>query len=100
MLTLEDIGLTTDSSPEVVRASCDEIARRLASLYEAGTLSWFAADAIANNIYELMILHCGDRVPDYAWDVFLAFDESEIDNRGDSFARARIAELNAKYGAS
>src|SRR5262245_44882007 len=87
MLTLEDVGLTAASTPEAVRAKCDLIAATLARSYLSGALNWAEADTRANNIYDLMISHCGSRVPDFAWNVFLAFDEGEVDDRGDSHTR-------------
>jgi hypothetical protein len=96
MLTLNDVGLPADSEPEVVREKCDLIATDLASRYLEGSISWADADTCANNIYDLMISHCRPQMPDFAWDVFLAFDEGEIDDRGDSYTRPRVIELMRK----
>jgi hypothetical protein len=97
-LSLGDVGLTADDSPDVVRKFCDEFCRRLVVRYLLNDLSWDEADAAANGIYLLMIEGCGGRVPDYAWDVFLAFDEGEIGDRCDSFTRPRILEIEKEYG--
>jgi hypothetical protein len=97
-LELEDLGVESDASPATVRRACDRIARELVAQYESGAIDWEKADRVANNFHLLMVNHCGGRVPDYAWDVFLAFDESEIDGRRDPYVRARIIDVQRKYG--
>jgi hypothetical protein len=97
-LSLDDVGLAATDSPEVVRKFCDSFCRRLVVRYLLNELSWEEADVAANNTYLLMIKDCGGRVPGYAWDVYLAFDEGEIGDRGDSFTRPRILEINKEYG--
>jgi hypothetical protein len=99
MLTLGDLGLS-DSGPEAVRAKCDLIATRLAERYLSGSLGWADADILVNNLYDLMFLHSGSRVPEFAWDIFLAFDEGEVDDRGDSYTHPRVTELMRKNGAA
>jgi hypothetical protein len=84
----------------MVRAKCDALAAALVRAYMAGAIDWPRAATIANHFFNLMVQHCGERVPDYAWDVYLAFDESEIDGRGDPYARSRIVEVIRKYGAA
>jgi hypothetical protein len=100
MLTLNDVGLSAATEPDVVRERCNAIAADLATHYLAGSLSWLDADTRANNIYDLMISHCGSQVPAFAWDVFLAFDEGEVDDRRDSHTRPRVTELMRKYDAT
>jgi hypothetical protein len=97
-LALGDIDLGIDPMPEAVKGFCDAFARRLVERHFSHDLSWNDADAAANNYYTLMIKHCGTRMPDYAWDVFLAFDEGKVDDRGDPFTRARLTEIHDKYG--
>ncbi len=99
-LRLEDIGMNASAAPEIVRAKCDEVAAALVEGFMSRTIDWPKADAIANHIFDLMIQHCGGKVPDYAWDVYLAFDESEIGDRGDPHARLRISEVISKYVAT
>jgi hypothetical protein len=96
-LSLEDVGLSS-ASPATVREFCDRFCQRLVARYLAEELSWSTADAAANGLYELMIRHCGSRVPDYAWEVYLAFDEGEIDDRADGFTRPRLLEIQSSYG--
>jgi hypothetical protein len=100
MLSLADVGLTEQSQPQQVRECCDQLALQLARQYLAGELTWVEADRIANHLYELMILHATEGVPEYAWDVFLAFDEGEIDDAGDAFTRPRVLSLQSKYGVA
>jgi hypothetical protein len=100
MLTLDDVGLSATSAPDAVKGRCNAIAADLANQYLAGSLSWLDADTRANSIYDLMISHCGSQVPAFAWDVFLAFDEGEVDDRGDSHTRPRVTELVRKYDAA
>ena len=100
MLTLQDVGLSAASEPEAVRETCNLIAADLSRHYLSGSLKWTAADTCANHIYDLMILHCGSQVPAFAWDVFLAFDEGEADDQGDSYTRPRITEVMRKHGAA
>jgi hypothetical protein len=97
-ITIDDVGLGANPQVESVRAFCDAFAQRLVDRYVAGDLSWPDADAVANHYYGLMIQHCGRQMPNYAWDVYLAFDEAEIDDRGDAFTRPRLAEIQRKYG--
>lgn len=92
-LVLADIGLTAADPSNAVMKFCDDFCRRVVVRYLLNELSWEAADTAANNIYLLMIKDCGGRVPHYAWDVYLAFDEGEIGDRGDSFTRPRILEI-------
>ena len=99
MLTLEDVGLTPASGPQAVREHCDAIAGELVARYLARGVDWPQADQIANHLFELMIRHCGGRVPEYAWEVFLAFDEGEIDRRGDAHTRPRIEEIVSRHRA-
>lgn len=97
-LEIADLGLE-DTSPERVRAFCDTFSHRLVALYLGGQLTWLQADAAANNIYVLMVRDCGGRVPDYAWDVYLAFDAGEYRTPGeDATTRPLIEEIVARYG--
>ena len=98
-LWLDDLELGSDPPAEAVKAFCDAFAYRLVERYFAGELSWSDADAVANHYFNLMIQHCGTRMPDYAWDVYLAFDEGEFgDPGGDAFTRPRLMEIQSKYG--
>jgi hypothetical protein len=97
MLTLEDIALTGADS-EKVKRFCDAFARKLVERYLAKELPWADGDAIANHYFQLMIEHCGREMPRYAWDVFLAFDEGEMEGRGDAFTQKRVLELQREYG--
>jgi hypothetical protein len=47
-----------------------------------------------------MISHCDGKVPEYAWDIFLAFDEGEVDRRGDAFTRERVITVQRTYGVA
>lgn len=96
---MPDLGLDA-ATPERVRAFCDAFSRRLIEFYLGGQLSWVQADAAANNIYELMVKDCGDRVPDYAWEVYLAFDAGESTSPGeDATTRPFIEAIAAQYAA-
>jgi hypothetical protein len=97
-LSLDDLGLGSSPDPEVVKAFCDAFAEHLVQQYFSNSITWQDADAVANHYYSLMIQHCGTRMPDYAWDVYLAFDEGEMDSRGDSFTRDRLNAVQGKYG--
>ena len=98
MLTPEDLGLS-DCGPDAVRAKCNLIAELLAERYLSSSLTWADADTLANNLYDLMFLHSGSRVPAFAWDIFLAFDEGEVDDRGDGYTRPRVTELMRKHAS-
>jgi hypothetical protein len=55
-------------------------------------------DAAANHIFNLMIQHCGDRVPVYAWEVYLAFDVGECTALGgDAITRPLIEDIARKF---
>ena len=97
-LGVADLASGTEKSPEAVRTFCDTFARRLVDLYLDKHLSWAHADAAANNIYSLMVQECGDRVPDYAWEVYLAFDTGECTPPGgDAVTRPLIEEIVARH---
>jgi hypothetical protein len=97
-LTLDDLDLGSSPEADIVKSFCDAFAERLVQRYLSNGISWHDADAVANHYFSLMIQHCGKRMPDYAWEVYLAFDEGEIDGRGDSFTRQRLTEVQSKYG--
>jgi hypothetical protein len=100
-LQLSDLNLGDNASPQQVRTFCDSFARFLVQKYLAGDLSWADADAAANHIFDLMIQHCGDRVPDYAWDVYLAFDVGECTAPGgDAITRPLIEDIARKRNSS
>ncbi|HTR55620.1 MAG TPA: hypothetical protein VMJ10_33315 [Kofleriaceae bacterium] len=96
VLTRSDVGLD-DSPPHAVRAFCDAYARRVAERYLAGDLSWTDGDVAINEIFALMTQECGNSTPDYAWDVYLAFDGGEWVQPGkpggDEYTRPRILAL-------
>jgi len=98
-LQLPDLNLGDTVSPQEVRAFCDAFARRLVERCLTGGLTWADADLAANHIFELMVQHCGDRVPDYAWEVYLAFDAGECTAPGgDAITRPFIEEIAHKCG--
>jgi hypothetical protein len=95
---VSDLALQGDNSAEEIRIACDRFARRLVELYQSGSLTWKQADTAANHIYLLMVRQCGDRVPDYAWDVYLAFDAGEcIAPGGDPTTRPLIEQIVTLY---
>ena len=97
-LSLDDLDLGSSPAPEIVKSYCDAFAEHLTQKYLSNRVTWPEADAVANHYFNLMIQHCGKRMPDYAWEVYLAFDEGEIDGRGDSFTRERLKDIQSKYG--
>lgn len=55
----------------------------------------------ANHIFLLMVRDCGDRVPDYAWDVYLAFDAGECTAPGgDATTKPLIEQIVTRYAPS
>ncbi|MEJ1961166.1 MAG: hypothetical protein WDO56_06345 [Gammaproteobacteria bacterium] len=100
-LQLADLNLTGTSPPQEVRAFCDSFARLLVQRYLTGDLSWSDADAAANHIFDLMVQHCGDRTPDLAWDVYLAFDAGECTAPGgDAVTRPLVEGILRKFAVS
>lgn len=97
-LTLHDAGLTDAESRDTVRDWCDSYAGRLAERYLSGDVNWTHADYAANRLYDLMIRHSGGRVPDYAWDVYLAFDGGEIDGLWGQWTREKMRAVQRKFG--
>jgi hypothetical protein len=98
---ISDLALDGDKSPERIRIACDRIARLLVELYLSGGLTWAQADTAANHIFLLMVRDCGDRVPDYAWDVYLAFDAGECTAPGgDATTKPLIEQIVARYASS
>ena len=92
-LSIADTDLGPSPDVDAVKSFCDAFAERVVERYLSREFSWQDADMIANHYFDLMIQHCGRRMPDYAWDVYLAFDEGEIDDRGDEFTRKRLIEV-------
>jgi hypothetical protein len=100
-LELADLNLGDTPSPQDVRAFCDSFARLLVDQYLRRDLPWTDADTAANHIFNLMIQHCGDRVPDHAWEVYLAFDAGECTPPGgDAITRPLIEEVTRRSATS
>lgn len=62
---------------------CDSFARRVAHEYAENNLSFSTADAAMNALHVYVSNEFDVRLPSYAWEVFLAFDEGEYRHAGD-----------------
>ncbi len=84
-------------------AFCDRFARTVAHCYASNEREFEFCDGAINNLYAFMIASCIDTLPDYAFSVFLAFDEGEYHHRndpcdadpGEIYTRPQIAKLIA-----
>jgi hypothetical protein len=93
-LQVSDLNLGDTISPQEMRVFCDSFAHRLIERYLSGSITWSDADLAVNNIYVLMVQNCGDQVPEYAWEVYLAFDAGEcIAPGGDATTRPLIEAM-------
>ena len=92
-LKVADLGLADTASAEGIRSSCDNFAEILARAYLSGELPWSDADSAINHIYLFMVQHCGDRIPDLAWDIYMAFHAGEYPEPvGDPVTRPLVNE--------
>lgn len=86
-LTIEDVGGGD------VGAFCDAFACRVVERYLAGDLPWPDGDMAMNNIFSLITRDAVSH-PDYAWQVYLAFDAGEyVAPGGDAVTRPMILAL-------
>ena len=65
-------------------AFCNAFSFQVASSYLSGQLDFEAGDRAMNNLYSFSY-HGEDRgMPEFAWDIFNAFDQGEYYHSGDS----------------
>ena len=65
-----------------------------------GDLAWADADVAMNHLSTLMMRHCGERLPDYGWSVYLAFDAGEYQRPGgDAVTKPLLAALGNERSA-
>ena len=62
---------------------CDAFAREAAHKFLSGALEWEKADAAMNHLYALAYGSGDFCLPEFAWSVFLAFDEGEYIHTGE-----------------
>lgn len=96
-LTLDDIPVERRRTECDVREFCNDLANYLSEQYLSGALDWQQADLVANNYFEIMIRHCGRLMPEYAWEVFLAFDDAEVDDQKDELTIPSLNEIRRKF---
>ncbi|KFN41770.1 hypothetical protein N789_14765 [Arenimonas oryziterrae DSM 21050 = YC6267] len=86
---------------------CDAFSRRVAHEYLAGRLTYASADQ-AMNCLDTFCHHSTERgMPEYSWDVYLAFDEGEYLHPGDpdevdpvaKYTRPAVQEIVARDNA-
>jgi hypothetical protein len=79
---------------------CDHFAKEVARSYLAGELSWMEADAAMNALSGFFFMHIADGAPfpDYAFGVFLAFDDGEMleEPENERIAKERLESLHEK----
>jgi len=63
---------------------CNEFSNRVAHEYHAGRLSFEDADCAMNHLFAFAFSNLPHGLPEYAMDVFLAFDDGEFHHSGDS----------------
>ena len=99
-LTVDDVEPQRSTLGCSLGNLCDAFARRVVERYLRGDLLWSDADAAMNHIFTLMTRHCGERVPDYGWSVYLAFDAGEYQKPGgDAVTRPLLAGLGNERSA-
>lgn len=64
----------------------DCFAKRVAYEYAADNLKFEVADAAMNSLYAYALQQYEVRLPSFAWEVFLAFDDGEFSHREDDAA--------------
>ena len=60
-----------------IDAFCDALARRITTDYAKGDLPFLFCDSVANHIFSFMIAFYQKPPPEFAYSVFLAFDQGE-----------------------
>ena len=79
----------------------DLVSRTIASRYHSGELDFGFCDGVMNHLYAFITMRGDLPMPDYAYSVFLAFDEGEYYHTGDPpgsspeelYTRPAIAEI-------
>jgi hypothetical protein len=96
-----ELGL---SAPEF----CDAFAKEVAEGYLSGAITWSDGDVAMNALSGYFFIHTpkNESIPDYAFGVYLAFDEAEYVHPGDpkdfdneSRTRALLRDLEQKKTA-
>jgi hypothetical protein len=92
-------------NPQVLEATCAQtkmslsevfvaFARRVAEGFERSELSWSDCDAAMTHLFSYAYAVPGTHdLPDYAFRVFLAFDQGEYQGGGEAVTRKLLAEL-------
>lgn len=83
---------------------CDAFSRRVAHECAASRLSFEVGDAAMNRLFAFAYLGTDNILPEYSWDVFLAFDDGEYAHREDAddvdpeikYTRPQINEIVAR----
>ncbi len=84
-----------------IAAFCDQFSRYIAHHYHAGQLDFSVADTAMNALHAYVGNTYDVRLPSYAWEVFMAFDDGEHYHAHDlagtdpevKYTRAQIASL-------
>ena len=78
-LTSADIDLLCERRGQTKRALFDELAYWLAVAFIEGRKDFYFCDGVAN----MFLPFSNWELSDFAWDVYLAFDNGEFDHEGD-----------------
>jgi hypothetical protein len=78
---LEQAAVTLNTS---LNALLNAFAREVAEGYLDGKYSWEFGDTVMNNLYSCAYVFSDLCLPDFAWNVFAAFDEGEYIHTGES----------------
>src|SRR5436190_22241721 len=73
----EDLTQAASSVGMSLDEFCDTFARTVAQGYLRGEYTWQFGDDVMNRLHASSIESSHFKLPDFAWQVFLAFDESE-----------------------
>lgn len=63
-------------------ALCDMIARDVGEGYLSGKYSWEFGDVTMSNLSAIRLRNCDRELSEFAWQVFVAFDEGEYKHPG------------------
>jgi hypothetical protein len=83
----------------------ESFTRHIVEGYISRRFSWEDCDTAVNRLNPFVLTHSKERIPDYSWEVFLAFDAGEYhpntpDLTPDEVTRPIIDDIVKKYHAS
>lgn len=102
-ISTTDLHSTASALHLSQNALCDAFAREVAEGYLSGKYSWQLGDIAMNHLFAFAHGNDPFELPDFAWRVYLAFDQGEYirqgkpsDLDGEPRTKAMLTELSAQ----